>query len=263
MPQTYTTSQAFKEFIASPTESSAIEFPDVPTMLQITPQENLMNVPKGSTVYTGVPISADFTKVDLPEKLQYKESIGLSDCGLVIAVVGGSQGGGQLNEDVVAIIGRLMQFHRDLGVVHIVGPAHEQAIQQGYNKELLSDERKRVIIKTFVPDVYRYTGAADVIVSRASATVIAELAVQGKAVVLVPGKLSDDHQTVNARHLIENGRALQVPFGDREGLYNAVNGLLTDTPRRERFAASLHEIAKPKAASDLAILLMHEFGLRQ
>ena len=215
--------------------------------------------PTGSMVYTGVPISNQFVPVTSGLQQQYKESVGLAACTQVITVIGGSQGGGQLNEDIAAIIGRLMQQHHNIGLVHIVGPDHETTMQHHYANELLADELRRVVIKSFVSDVYRYTGAADVVVSRASATVVAELAVQGKATILVPGQLADDHQVSNARHLSKSEAVIQVDYGDREGLFTALNQLLGDAAMRQKQAASFQRIAKPDAAKDLALLAVQEF----
>ena len=221
------------------------------------------NYPKDSVVYTGTPVSDDFKKVTKEDMDAYRKGLGLKGCKQVVTIIGGSQGGGQLNEDVVAIAGRLMQQHHDLGILHIVGPVHEPLMQLAYTKELLADERRRVIVKGFVPDVYKYTGSADVVVSRASATVVAELAVQQKATILVPGQLAGDHQTSNAKHLADSGRALHVDHADREGLHLAIDGLLRNEAKRKALAESLGKIAKPDAAKELAELLISNFGAGQ
>jgi UDP-N-acetylglucosamine--N-acetylmuramyl-(pentapeptide) pyrophosphoryl-undecaprenol N-acetylglucosamine transferase len=130
-----------------------------------------------------------------------------------------------------------------------------------YAKELLADEMRRVVIKGFVSDVYRYTGAADIIVSRASATVIAELAVQAKATILVPGQLADDHQSTNASNLAKSGKVIQVAYGDREGLIDRIDKLIRDAEVRGGLATKLNELAKPSAALDLAHLLLDNFKI--
>lgn len=216
--------------------------------------------PPNSMVYTGVPIAADFAFVDSKQQVHFKNKVGLGSSERVIAVFGGSQGGLQLNDDVVAIIGRLMQKHHDLGLIHIVGPAHEQHMLQRYKNELLADEQKRVLVKGFVSDAYMYSGAADIIVSRAGATALAEFMVQAKAVILVPGQLAGDHQSVNARHLAEEGKVLNVAFGDQEGLAAAIDKLLSNVDQRKNLSEGLSELAKPEAAKDLAQLLLGEFG---
>jgi UDP-N-acetylglucosamine--N-acetylmuramyl-(pentapeptide) pyrophosphoryl-undecaprenol N-acetylglucosamine transferase len=215
--------------------------------------------PPEQTVYTGVPVAAEFIPVTTKLQAQYRRDIGLEKCTQIVSVIGGSQGGAQLNEDVIRIVGRLMQQYPGLGIIHIVGPAHEQEMEHCYSEELLADERRRVVVKGFAKDAYRYTGAADVVVSRASATVVAELAVQGKTVVLVPGQLAGDHQGANARHLAESGAAYQVPYGDSEGLYNALHELLDNKQQAQRLADGLSGLAKPHAAKDLAQLLLASF----
>jgi UDP-N-acetylglucosamine--N-acetylmuramyl-(pentapeptide) pyrophosphoryl-undecaprenol N-acetylglucosamine transferase len=215
--------------------------------------------PEGSMVYTGVPINADFKHLDEAAILGYRADLGIKECKQVVSIIGGSQGGSQLNEDIAAIAGRLMQQHHDLGFVHIVGPAHVAEMQRAYKEELLADELRHVVIQGFVPDVFRYTGAADVVVSRASATVVAELAVQGKATVLVPGQLADDHQVANARHLSESNVAMHVAYGDREGLYVAIDELLRAPAKRGQMATNISAMAKPHAAKELAELLVSTF----
>jgi UDP-N-acetylglucosamine--N-acetylmuramyl-(pentapeptide) pyrophosphoryl-undecaprenol N-acetylglucosamine transferase len=216
--------------------------------------------PKNKTVYTGVPIGNDFNLVTPALQAQYREEIGLKGCDKVVAIIGASQGAQQLNEDVLGIAGRLMQKHHGLGIIHIAGPMHEPSVKRRYNEELLVDEIRRVIVKGFVTDVFRYTGAADVVISRASATVLAELAVQGRATVLVPGQLSGDHQGINARHFAEADMALVVGYFNREGLANAIDNLLSDHDKRLAMGDKLHLIAKPQAAKDLANLLIAEFS---
>jgi UDP-N-acetylglucosamine--N-acetylmuramyl-(pentapeptide) pyrophosphoryl-undecaprenol N-acetylglucosamine transferase len=219
--------------------------------------------PKNMMVYTGVPVAADFMAVDTALQKTYRSELGLKDCKQVITIIGGSQGGLQLNEDVIAIAGQLMQHYHGLGIIHIVGAAYEQAMKRHYAEELLADERQRVVVKGFVSDVFRYTGAADIVVSRASATVVAELAVQGIATILVPGQLADDHQVVNAHLLDTAGAARAVAYADREGLYAALHNLLDDNQKRAALASSLAQMAKPAAARELAELLLKTFGAGQ
>ena len=223
------------------------------------PTEFYASYPKDSMVYTGTPVAEEFKRVTDSAALSFRKDLELEDCKQVITIIGGSQGALQLNEDIVAIAGRLMQQHQDLGIIHIVGPAHETDMQQAYAQELLADERRRVVIKGFVPDVYRYTGAADVVVSRASATVVAELAVQAIATILVPGRLADNHQVVNAKHLADRHVALNVAYGDREGLYEALDDLLRHEGKRKTLSDNLGAMGKPKAATELAQLLIANF----
>jgi len=212
---------------------------------------------KSKTIYTGVPVSDSYEYVNKEKQTEYKKKLGVGDCKLIIGVIGGSQGGSQLNEDVLSLVGRLMNTYKDLGILHIVGPANEDQMKKAYKSELLADENRRVLVKGFVNDAYLYTGAADVVISRASATVTAELAIQGKAVVLVPGQLAGDHQAKNAKALTGAGQARMAVYGDAEGLYKEVSELLSNESERNSLAKKLNELAKPHAARELAELTLN------
>ncbi len=215
--------------------------------------------PKEKTVYTGTPVSAKFELLGADMRTLYRADIGLKDSKHVITVIGGSQGADELNRDFISIVGRLMQKHQGVGIVHIVGQKHVGSALKAYKKELLADEFRNVVVEGFVEDAYRYTGAADIVVTRASATVIAELAIQGQASIVVPGQLAGNHQQHNADKLKKDGLTEEVAYGDAEGLFLAVNDLLTDSAKRNELAKNLHGIAKPAAASELAGLLLSSF----
>jgi len=216
---------------------------------------------KSKTVYTGVPVSDNYEHVSKEKQEDYKNKVGVGDCKLTLSIIGGSQGGSQLNDDVLSLAGRLMQQYKDLGILHIVGPAHEEAMKKAYKQELLADEYRRVVVKGFVNDAYLYTGAGDVVVSRAGASVIAELAIQGKAVVLVPGQLAGDHQSKNAKVLTNAGQTRMAAYGDAEGLYKELLDLLSDEAKRSTLAKKLNELAKPNAARELAELTLKLAGI--
>lgn len=218
--------------------------------------KEMYNYNQDITHFTGVPVSDDFVFVDEKLKQKYKQDIGLGQCNKVVAVIGGSQGGSQLNEDIIAIAGRLMQKHTGIGLVHFAGPNKLDDTRDAYKKELLADELRNVVTIGFADDAFRYTGAADIIVSRASATVTAELAIQGKTVIFVPGRLAGAHQDKNAKLLESQGRAMVVEYADREGLFSSIDKLLIDSKRSNELADKLHDLAKPKAAKELAELVV-------
>jgi UDP-N-acetylglucosamine--N-acetylmuramyl-(pentapeptide) pyrophosphoryl-undecaprenol N-acetylglucosamine transferase len=216
--------------------------------------------PEGKKVFTGVPISKEYKHISHQQMRAFRTELGLGDCRQTITVIGASSGAEQLNNDILSIAGRLMQNHEGLGILHITGRPHEQAVIQGYARELLADERKRVVVQGFVNDAHRYVGASDVVISRASATVMAELAVQGKPTIMVPGMLAGDHQTVNAQHMSESKAVLYVKNADAEGLYEAIHTLLTDHVQADELAEHLHAFAKPHAARELAELAVATFA---
>jgi len=99
--------------------------------------------------------------------------------------------------------------------------------------------------------------AADLVVARAGATSIAEITALGKASVLVPYPYAtDDHQTRNARGVVEAGAALLVADSDLDGPHygDAVVGLLLDRERRAEMASAARALGRPDAAARVARL---------
>lgn len=100
--------------------------------------------------------------------------------------------------------------------------------------------------------------AADVAISRAGASTIAELAVCGVPAVLVPlpGSLDED-QRKNAQAVVQAGGGVIVLDADLEkGLYPVLEDLLSDEVRLAEMEKSMRTLARPRAAADLAALVL-------
>jgi UDP-N-acetylglucosamine--N-acetylmuramyl-(pentapeptide) pyrophosphoryl-undecaprenol N-acetylglucosamine transferase len=214
----------------------------------------LYSYPADKTVYTGIPVSDNFKKVTSTLKTSYRANLGLQECQQVITIVGGSQGAGQLNDDMLKIAGRLMQKFPQLGIIHVAGKAHESVVREHYSKELRADEFKRVVVQGFVSTIAESQGAADVVVSRAGATQIAELAIQALPVIVVPGQLAGGHQDKNADYLESLGAVMNIAHANSEALFDAITLLLTDSLRSDQLRAEIHKLAKPHAARELATI---------
>jgi UDP-N-acetylglucosamine--N-acetylmuramyl-(pentapeptide) pyrophosphoryl-undecaprenol N-acetylglucosamine transferase len=215
----------------------------------------LYSYPKDRTVYTGIPLSDKFQHVTAAMRDDYRKELGISE-DFVITVVGGSQGGERLNKDVVAISKNLMERFPSLGILHIAGEQKAEDTEAAYSAKLSDAEQGRVRVKGFVDNPQTYTGAADVVISRAGATVTAELALQGVPMIMVPGQLAGAHQAENADFFVAREAALKAEYGDSEGLFNAVISLLVDEDKRRKLALNLNAMAKPRAARELAELTL-------
>jgi UDP-N-acetylglucosamine--N-acetylmuramyl-(pentapeptide) pyrophosphoryl-undecaprenol N-acetylglucosamine transferase len=109
--------------------------------------------------------------------------------------------------------------------------------------------------RAFEPRMDLVLSAADVMVERAGASAVAELAVAGVASVLVPlPGAPGDHQTMNARRLADVGGAVVVADADLSPslLAETLDPILTDGGRREAMAASARRLARPDAADAVA-----------
>jgi UDP-N-acetylglucosamine--N-acetylmuramyl-(pentapeptide) pyrophosphoryl-undecaprenol N-acetylglucosamine transferase len=100
---------------------------------------------------------------------------------------------------------------------------------------------------------YAYS-AADIIVARAGALSISELAIVGKPAILVPSpNVAEDHQTKNANALEEKGAAVMIKdYALKEVLFKEINNLLTNEALALKMKNKILEFAKPNAAKQIA-----------
>ena len=145
----------------------------------------------------GNPVRADIAAVPEPVE-RFAERSGP----LRLLVVGGSLGAQALNETVPQALALLPENARP-EVVHQAGEKHIAELQANYDKAGVKADTR-----AFINDMAALYGWADLVICRAGALTIAELAAAGVASVLVPFPHAvDDHQTYNARYLSENGAA--------------------------------------------------------
>jgi UDP-N-acetylglucosamine--N-acetylmuramyl-(pentapeptide) pyrophosphoryl-undecaprenol N-acetylglucosamine transferase len=141
---------------------------------------------------------------------------------LRVLVVGGSLGAAALNERVPQALALLPAGDRPR-VVHQSGAKHLDTLQAGYAAAGVGAE-----LRPFIDDMAEAYADADVVICRAGATTVAELAAVGVASILVPFPFAvDDHQTTNARYLADAGAAILVQQRDltAEKLAHALRGL--------------------------------------
>ena len=215
--------------------------------------------PAAKTVTVGIPIDAEYQPVTPEKQRAYRESLSIS-AKQVVLVTGGGNGAQQLNNAMVANARQLLAHHPQLAIIHITGRAHEADVVEAYKKVLPETAMHRVIIKDFITDLYRYSGAADVIIARGGATNLAEFAAQGKACVIVPSEqlawTVKNMEVMGNRNAV---RALTVAQSEQEGrLGAAVAELLDDDNARTELAANLASFAHPHAAKELAALILAE-----
>lgn len=177
----------------------------------------------------------------------------------VVFVFGGSQGSRAINKALLQILPKLMTETE----VQILWQAGEREYQTVIDGDL--DER-RVKVFPYIDEMEVAYSAADVIVCRAGAITLAELAMVRKPVILVPYPLAaGKHQEHNARLMEEEGAALMLleQPGWEEKLYASLTGLLADSSRIVGMAAAWQRLAKPDAAGRVAeevVRLMQESG---
>jgi len=144
---------------------------------------------------------------------------------LQLLVVGGSLGAQALNQAVPQALAAMPAAQRP-AVTHQSGKAHRAALEQAYRAAGVEGT-----VVDFIDDMAAAYARADLVICRAGATTVAELAAVGAASLLVPYPHAvDDHQTSNARFLSDAGAAVLVPQGElsAERLAGLIGGFTRD-----------------------------------
>lgn len=192
--------------------------------------------------WLGNPVRADITAV-LPPTERYAGRSGP----LRVLVVGGSLGAAALNETVPQALARLEPEARPI-VVHQAGERQIEALRAAYARVQVEGE-----LRPFIDDMAAAYADADLVICRAGALTVAELAAAGVASVLVPFPHAvDDHQTGNARFLADRGAAYLLP--QTELSPDRLAGILSslDRGRLLNMAEHARALAKPLAAVAVA-----------
>ena len=192
--------------------------------------------------WCGNPVRADIAALPVPE-LRYAQRSGH----LNVLVVGGSLGAQALNEALPQALAQLAQNERPQ-VIHQTGKKHFDAVRKLYAAAGVEAD-----IRPFLEDMAQQYAQADVVICRAGALTVAELAAAGVASVLVPFPFAvDDHQTHNARFLSERGAAVLLPQQglSAEGLAQLLRGLTRS--ELQKMAQAARGLAKPDATAQVA-----------
>ncbi|MDQ4126337.1 MAG: UDP-N-acetylglucosamine--N-acetylmuramyl-(pentapeptide) pyrophosphoryl-undecaprenol N-acetylglucosamine transferase [Actinomycetota bacterium] len=187
--------------------------------------------------WVGMPTKAEAFRASQDEALRV---LGLEPP--VVLIFGGSGGALKINLAAVAAF---------------QGPTSYTVVQVSGRRDFaqLSTENPRHVILEYVDDIWRYLAAASVVVSRAGAGSLFDIAAVGRAAILIPFPYATgDHQTHNARYFTERGAAELIPDSDVSAgtLRDRVEELLNDLPRRERLAERISALATPGAAGEVA-----------
>jgi len=166
-----------------------------------------------------------------------------------VLVIGGSQGARVLNETVPRALALLPTDMRP-EVWHQAGGALIEAARQGY-----TDVGVEGRVDAFIDDMGAAYQWADLVICRAGALTVSELAAVGIGAILVPFAAAiDDHQTHNAEHFIRGGAGVLIPQKDfdAQSLHRALVERLGDFDRLLAMAEAARAHAQPAAAEKLA-----------
>lgn len=193
----------------------------------------------------GNPVRAELIRAGEQQQFDYTGQRALR-----LLVLGGSLGAKPLNDVLPLAVNELGSKGLTLEVLHQTGDAHVDAVVQSYG-----DSREGIRVAPFIDDMVEAYAWADLVVCRAGALTVAELAIMGRPAILVPlPHAIDDHQTANARSLADRGGAVLLRQADMnvDDLARQIEGYVQDPEQLKAMAAAARTAAMPGATKAVA-----------
>ena len=199
-----------------------------------------------SLVCVGNPLRNGFKTV---KKDVARKKLGIPEDAKVLLSYGGSRGAGKINETIVQLMKEYDAENPQVVHIHATGDIGRDA----FNKEFMSlglDMLGNVKVYDYINDMPTVMAAADVVICRAGAMTLSEIAMMKKAAIFIPSpNVVDNHQYKNAKLLADKNAAEVVEEKDLtvEGLCALVSKLLSDDGLRERMSENVGTFAKNDA----------------
>lgn len=212
--------------------------------------------PREITALIGNPIRKEITSGDVAGAL---DTFSFHADAPLLLVLGGSQGARTINDQIMRIVPALLE--KGYQIAHVTGENNFEelsgrAIEAGFD---IKTGPYRPIPFVGARDLANLYAASQVVISRAGAGTIAELAATKKSVILVPlQNAANDHQRLNAYELAEGGAAevLEEANLTEHMVLENIEELLTNAELRQKMGEALHHFYHPDAASLLAVVLL-------
>lgn len=208
--------------------------------------------PQRETVVTGTPVRPEI--VYLPAREEAADMFELDPDKTTILVTGGSQGARRLNELCAEAAAKLPP---DTQVLHIAGALDFERVSE------IAHGRAGHKVLGFCDQMPSAYALADMVISRAGASSLTEIAISGHPSILVPYPFAaDDHQTRNAEVFAEAGAAklVQERDLDAEKLASLATSILQDLPTYKRMAKAARALAIPDAAERVCAAIEASFS---
>ncbi len=199
--------------------------------------------PSKKIVVTGNPVRQDILDIDSKrsEAITY---FNLDDNKKTLLVIGGSLGARRINQ----LIAKEIEFflHHNLQIIWQCGNLYMADYKQ-------FSEIENVQVLSFIDRMDLIYAAADFVISRAGASSVSELCLVGKPVLFIPSpNVAEDHQTKNAKAIVEKNGALLLKESELDDKFESVfNKLIQDENLQNNLSQNIKKLAKPNATRDI------------
>ncbi|OYU95392.1 MAG: undecaprenyldiphospho-muramoylpentapeptide beta-N-acetylglucosaminyltransferase [Bacteroidetes bacterium B1(2017)] len=197
--------------------------------------------PANKIVKTGNPVRLDICQA-VSKRAEAIAFFGLNPNRKTVLIIGGSLGARTINQSIEKDLELL-----NLAEVNVIWQMGKNFVSE---KAAQQDAQFCLKVSPFIYEMDLAYAASDVVISRAGALSIAELAIVAKPTILVPSpNVSEDHQTKNAMALVEKGAAILITDANaKEELVPATLQLLLDSVQQKQLSTNIHAMAIENAA---------------
>lgn len=212
------------------------------------------NYPSKKSRYVGIPIASEYHEFSKKEQISAKKRWGIGLRKPLLVVTGGGLGASRINDAIAISLDRLLKI---TSVVLVSGNGQYDEL-----RSITPKNNENFQLYSFISDDFvSLLGAADVVITRAGATTILELASLAKPTILIPNaKLSGGHQLknaavyqkINAVVIIDEDKLVDNP----DIIVTAVDNILSDPVGSKKMAHVFSSFARPDAAQDVADMII-------
>jgi UDP-N-acetylglucosamine--N-acetylmuramyl-(pentapeptide) pyrophosphoryl-undecaprenol N-acetylglucosamine transferase len=216
------------------------------TKIGVTTEDSTKYFPLRKVIVTGYPTRSDLAQAD---RLAAYRKFELVEERMTLLVFGGSKGARSINRAIEGVIEPLLAKYQ---VIHISGAADAVEVQAKH--EALPDELKRHYhVFEYLHDMGLAFAVADLVVSRAGASILGEYPLFGLPSILIPYPYAWRYQKVNADYLVTRGAALRLDDATlTETLLPTIERVMSDETQRRALSAAARSLARPDPALTLA-----------
>jgi UDP-N-acetylglucosamine--N-acetylmuramyl-(pentapeptide) pyrophosphoryl-undecaprenol N-acetylglucosamine transferase len=202
--------------------------------------------PEGKTVVTGNPVRKEIFGCPPADKAGLERK---REDQFTLLVFGGSAGAHRINEAVVGALDHLQGIRSLLRVIHQTGREDMETVSKAYREKGFD-----ATVSPFFEDMAVRYRISDLVICRSGASTLAELAICGKAAILIPyPHAAAQHQLINAQRLVESGAARMIRDEELSG--ESLAGLILDLysrpKERARMEGAILKVGRPRAAEEI------------